>query len=95
MQALSDDQHIQAIDAKVDKVEKKVEDGFSEMRAEFNNVRSEMRAEFNNVRSEMRADFREARGEIGALHRLMIQLFSGMFLTMILGFATLLLQHYL
>jgi hypothetical protein len=84
MQALSDDQHIAAIEAKVDKLEKKVDDGFAEMRTEF-----------KNVRAEMREGFREARGEIGALHRLLIQLSSGMFLTMILGFAGILLQHHL
>jgi hypothetical protein len=84
MQALSDDQHIAAIEAKVDKLEKKVDDGFAEVRAEF-----------KNVRTEMREDFREVRGEIGALHRLTIQLFAGMWLTMILGFAGILLQHQL
>ncbi|HXF31080.1 MAG TPA: hypothetical protein VN522_06125 [Solirubrobacterales bacterium] len=34
MQALSDDQHIAAIDAKVDRLEEKVEVGFAETRAE-------------------------------------------------------------
>jgi hypothetical protein len=83
MQALSDEQHIAAIEAKVDKLEKKVDDGFTEMRTEF-----------KAVRNEAREDFRELRGEIGALHRLMIQAFSGLGLTMILGFAALLLQHH-
>jgi hypothetical protein len=71
MQALSDDQHIAAVEAKVDKLENKVDAGFAEFRAEF----------------------RAVRGEIFALHRLMIQLFSGMFLTMILGFAALFFQR--
>jgi hypothetical protein len=84
MQALSDDQHVAAVEAKVDRLEKKVDDGFAEMRAEF-----------KAVRSEAREDFRELRGEIGALHRLMIQAFSGLGLSMILGFAALLLQHHL
>jgi hypothetical protein len=65
MQALSDDEHMAVIEAKVDKLEKKVDGGFAETRTEF----------------------RAVRGEINAIHRLMIQLFCGMFLTMILGFA--------
>jgi hypothetical protein len=84
MQALSDEQHIAAIEAKVDKVEKKVDDGFAELRTEF-----------KAVRNEAREDFRELRAEIGALHRLMIQAFSGLGLTMIIGFAGVLLQHHL
>ena len=91
MQALSDDQHIAAVEAKVEKLEKKVDDGFKKVDEGF----AEMRAEFKAVRSEAREDFRELRGEIGALHRLMIQAFSGLGLTMILGFAALLLQQHL
>ncbi|MBS1676845.1 MAG: hypothetical protein JST08_05610 [Actinobacteria bacterium] len=52
-------------DERLDDLNKKVDDGFNEMRAEFRMVRAEM----------------------GGLHRLMIQLSTGMFLTMILGFA--------
>jgi tetrahydromethanopterin S-methyltransferase subunit G len=59
-------------DERLDDLNKKVDDGFADAKAEF----------------------RAVRGEIGALHRLLIQLFAGMFLTMILGFATLLLQHH-
>jgi hypothetical protein len=77
MQALSDEQRI-------DSLEKKVEEGFSQMRAEF-----------RESRKEMREDLREVRGEIGALYRLMIQSFAGLGFTMILGFAALLLQHHL
>lgn len=84
MQALSDDQHIGAIEAKVDRLEKKVDEGFAEMRAEF-----------KTVRGEMREDARELRGEIGALRRSMIQLFCGLTVPMILGFVAILLQHHL
>jgi hypothetical protein len=60
-------------DERLDDLNKKVDDGFADTKAEF----------------------RAVRGEIGALHRLMIQMFSGMFLTMIFGFAAILLQHHL
>ncbi len=66
MQALSDEQHLDAIEAKVDRLEKKVDDGFAEVRS-----------------------------EIGALYRLMIQCFAGLGLTMILGFAGILLQQHI
>ena len=84
MQALSDGQHIAAIEAKVDKLEKKIDDGFAEMRTEFKNVRTEMREEVTAARSEARVDF-----------RLLIGILLPMYLTIILGFAALLLQHHL
>lgn len=65
--------HERWTDERLDDLNKKVDDGFAEMRMEFRAVRTEM----------------------GGLHRLMIQLFAGMFLTMILGFAGILLQHHL
>jgi tetrahydromethanopterin S-methyltransferase subunit G len=37
--------------------------------------------------AETRSEFRAVRGEIGALHRVMMQMFAGLWLTMILGFA--------
>jgi hypothetical protein len=80
MQALSDDQHIGAVEAKVDKLEKKVDDGFTEMRAEF-----------KAVRNEAREDRRELQGEIGGLNRTIL----AMWLTMILGFAGIVLQQHL
>jgi outer membrane murein-binding lipoprotein Lpp len=83
MQALSDGQHIAAIEAKVDKLETKIDDGFAQMRTEFKNVRTEMREEVTAARTEARADF-----------RLLIGILLPMYLTIILGFAALLLQHH-
>jgi hypothetical protein len=51
MQALSDEQQME-------RLERKVDDGFAEMRAEFKAVRVEMREEFKAVRAESREDFR-------------------------------------
>lgn len=45
--------------------------------------------------AETRIEFRAVRGEIGALHRTMLQLFAGVWLTLILGFAATLLQHHI
>jgi tetrahydromethanopterin S-methyltransferase subunit G len=69
MQALSDDQHIGAVEARVDKLEKKVDDGFAEVRTEF----------------------RAVRGDIAGLNRTIM----AMWLTMILGFAGIVLQQHL
>ena len=66
MQALSDDQRIASL-------EKKIDDGFAEMRTEFravrgelNDVRSEMQTEFKAVRTEMQTEFRAVRTETQA-----------------------------
>lgn len=55
MQALSDDQHIAAVDAKVEKLEKKVDDGFAEIRAEFRAIRAEFRAEIGGINRTIQA----------------------------------------
>ncbi len=57
-------------------LEKKVDDGFAETKAEF-----------KAIRTEIREDVREVRGEIGALHRVSMQMFAGLWLALILGFA--------
>lgn len=51
MEARKDDQRIAVL-------EKKIDEGFAEMRNEFREVRSEIRVEVNAARSEARADFR-------------------------------------
>jgi hypothetical protein len=67
MQAMSDEQ-------RMERLEKKVDDGFAETRAEF---------------TDFRAEFRAIRAEIGSINRSI----QAMWLTMILGFAAILLQH--
>jgi molecular chaperone GrpE (heat shock protein) len=59
MQALSDEQRI-------DSLEKKIDDGFAEMRAEFKDLRHEMQAEFKALQSETQAEFKAVRGETQA-----------------------------
>jgi hypothetical protein len=71
MQALSDEQQLE-------RLEKKVDDGFADFRAEFRAIRAELRGEMSSVR-----------GEIGSINRTI----QAMWLTMILGFAAILLQH--
>jgi hypothetical protein len=45
-----------------------------------------LRAEFGELRRETGAEFRAVRGEIAGLHRLILQVGGGMFVTMLIGF---------
>ena len=56
MQALNDDQRIEALEKKIDK-------GFAGMQAEFRTVRTEMRAEIKGSERELRSEIIAARGE--------------------------------
>lgn len=64
-----------------------------EMREEFAAVRSEMREEFAAFRSEMREEFAAMRAEFATTQRLLIQLFVPMIVTLILGFAGMILTR--
>jgi hypothetical protein len=64
MQALSEEQRMASL-------EKKIDDGFAEMRTEFravrnelNDVRIEMHTEFKAVRTETQAEFKAVRTEV-------------------------------
>jgi hypothetical protein len=84
-------------DERLDDLNHRVDSGFSEVSREFQAVRLEMRTEFAAIRSEMKTEFAAVRTEIGttrselsgqvaAQNRMMIQLFGGMFATMVVGF---------
>jgi DNA-binding FrmR family transcriptional regulator len=82
MQALSDQQHIERLEGRMDRfegrmdrLEKKVDDGFTE-------CRRELKSEITAARSEARAD-----------HRTLLSIQLTTIVAMILGFAALFLQH--
>lgn len=58
MQALNDEQHIAAVEAKVDRLEGKVDDGFVRMEAKIDRSTKELRGEIVAARSDARSDFR-------------------------------------
>jgi hypothetical protein len=58
MQALSDDQHILAVEAKVDRLERKVDDGFGRLERKIEESTREMRAEVLSAQNDARSDFR-------------------------------------
>lgn len=66
MQAMSDDQQLE-------KLEKKVDDGFAETRAEFRAIRAELRGEISGINRSIQA----------------------MWLTMVLGFAAIIMQNHI
>ena len=83
-------------DERLDDLTQRVDDGFKSNEREFQAVRLEMRTEFAAVRSEMKDEFRSLRAEIGgeigglrgeiaALHRLLIRIAAGGFITLAAG----------
>jgi hypothetical protein len=66
MQALSDEQHIAAIEAKVDRLGKKIDAGFSEMRAESAAVRTQIVSTERTLRTEIVAVRSNARDQNAA-----------------------------
>lgn len=69
-------------DERLDDLNKKVDDGFKEMRREFTAVRSEIQEEIRGVRSEMT----DIRKELGALNRTIHQFLFAIVGTIFLGF---------
>ncbi len=51
-------------DERLDDLNKKVDDGFKDMREEFRALRGETTAEFRAVRGEMKTEFQAVRGEM-------------------------------
>ena len=80
-------------DERLDDLNRRVDDGFTEMREELRAVRAEIGSESRAVRAEIgsvRAEAGAFRSEVGqqfaAQQRMMIQLFGGMFAMVALGF---------
>jgi hypothetical protein len=76
-------------DERLDDLNKKVDDGFSEMREEFRGLRSELgaadrsiRGEIGAMRGELGVTDRSIRGELAAMNRH----FTYLFVTMTIGF---------
>jgi hypothetical protein len=69
-------------DGRLDDLNKKVDDGFMEMRTEFRALRGEMKSEFQAVRGEIQG----VRDEVAAMNRNLIQLTWGLIGMMLVGF---------
>ena len=62
------DERLDDLSNRVGSIEKRMDEGFKEMREEFRTLRGETNAQF------------------AAQHRMMVQLFGGMFATFVIGF---------
>jgi len=80
MQPLNNEQRIDRLETNMEKLEKKVDDGFAETRVEFRAVRGEIGA---------------VNRSLHAMWLTMAIGFGGMSLAMVLGFAGILLQNHL
>ena len=76
MHALSDDQRIEAL-------EKKIDDGFAEMRSEFRTVRTEIKASERDLRTEIISARSDARGDFRTLVALVVSLWAATVLTVL------------
>jgi hypothetical protein len=66
-------------DERLDDLNRRVDEGFKETRVEFRALRLEMKGEFQSVGADLG-------GQIAALQRMTFQLFTGMIVTLVLGF---------
>jgi hypothetical protein len=80
------DERLDDLNAKVDRLDQRMEAGFADIRAEFRALRGEVRAEIGAQRGEMNSKFTEVNAQFAAQQRMLLQLFGGMFATMMVGF---------
>lgn len=73
-------------DKRLDDLNKRVGEGFRDLKVEDRAIRAEMRTEFQAVRLEMKTEFAAVRAEMAAMHRSLVQLMVGGFITMAVGF---------
>lgn len=73
-------------DGRLDDLNKKVDEGFAEMRDEFGAQRTEMREEISLLRKERREDNALVHKELGDIHRAIHQFTFAMAGTVFLGF---------
>jgi hypothetical protein len=91
------DQRLDDLNERIASIERRMEAGFAEIRAEFQSVREKMDAGFHEGRMTIEAGFKEAQAEsvsirqdmanqFASQNRMAIQLAGGMFATMVVGF---------
>lgn len=76
-------------DKQLDDLNKRVDEGFRDLKVEDRAIRAEMRTEFQAIRLEMKTDFVAVRAEMAAqaemLNRTMYRLFGGMLVAWVVG----------
>jgi hypothetical protein len=80
------DQRLDDLNERIASIERRMETGFGEMRAEFKAVGEKMDAGFKEARMESVSIRRDMADQFAAQNRMIIQLAGGMFATMVIGF---------
>lgn len=73
-------------DKRLNDLDRKVDDGFKEMRTEFKAVRAKIQKESKALRAEMQQEFRGIRSEMNAFNRSVTQILWAIVGTIFLGF---------
>jgi hypothetical protein len=89
MQALNDERHIRAIEAKVDRLEEKIDKGFAEMRADS----AEVRAQIVSTERALHTEIVMVRGDGRSDFRTLIAVVFAMWTATVLGVIGVLLNH--
>ncbi len=80
------DQRLDDLNERIVSIERRMETGFGEMRAEFNAVREKIDSGFKEAQMESVSIRRDMADQFAAQNRMIIQLAGGMFATMVVGF---------
>jgi hypothetical protein len=91
MQALSDDQQMERLEQRFDSLDRKVDAKVDALERKVDAKVDALERKVDGFMTETRAEFRAVRAEIGGINRTIL----AMWLTMIFGFAAILLQQHL
>lgn len=80
------DQRLDDLNERVASIERRMEAGFAEMRSEFKSLREKTDAGFKEAQAESVSIRQDMANQFAAQNRMMIQLFGGMFATVVVGF---------
>src|SRR5690349_992042 len=80
------DRRLDDLNERVASIERRMEAGFAEMRAEFQSVREKLDAGSREAQAESVSIRQDMADQFAAQNRMVIQLADGMFGTMVLGF---------
>lgn len=93
MQALSDGQHIAAIEAKVDRLESKVDAGFTRVEDGFASMRAQIGAQIISSERALRTEILAARSDARADFRTLIAVVFSLWTATVLAVVGLLVTH--
>jgi hypothetical protein len=93
MQAMSDEQHIERVEARVDRLDLKLETQIHRMDRKIETQVGRLDQRIGRLDQKMEAGFAEIRGEMRANFHTLLAILLPMLVVMILGFAGIILGH--